>query len=48
LGNAALAKQIREMTGSTKNSVPSLIQVNAEIEEGWIPVITSYWKTLNR
>lgn len=44
--NKTLANYLRGFTGSEKLTVPCLIQEQAKTAEGWIPLITTYWKTL--
>lgn len=42
-----LSEHLRTFTNSGKDSVPCLLQIQAKDEDGWIPIITTYWKTLN-
>ena len=44
--NQGLSKHLKDMTKCDKNSVPCRIQIQAVTEDGWYPVITTYWKSL--
>lgn len=43
--NTGLFEHFRKLTGSEKKSVPCKIQVQAKTDDGWYPVITTFWKT---
>lgn len=45
LYNSAIAKMIRDLSESENESIPCRV-MNAN-DEGWYPVITSYWKTVS-
>jgi len=45
LYNSGVANYIRKLSGSEENSIPCRVtNVN---DEGWYPVITTYWKTIS-
>lgn len=44
--NVKLSLHLIAYTKSESKSIPCLIQVSSKNEEGWMPVITTYWKTL--
>lgn len=45
LYNSGVANYIRKLSGSEENSIPCRV-TNAN-DEGWYPVITTYWKTIS-
>lgn len=44
--NKGLSEHLKALTKCDKSSVPCKIQIQAVTEDGWYPVITTYWKSL--
>lgn len=45
LSNKALSLHLMKYTNSDAESVPCMVNVEA-VKDGWMPVITTYWKTI--